>query len=59
MRGVAFQQKVDVGIGHALRAADDAGGKLLTHDLAAVIDLHERGENQAVLVGHERAEVGG
>src|ERR1035437_2081550 len=57
--GVAFQQQVDVGVGHALGATDHARGELLAHHLAMMIDLHQRGEHQATQVGDERAEVGG
>ncbi len=57
--GVAFEQQVDVGIGHPLRAADDAGGELLRDDVALVVDLEQRGEHQAVGLRDERAEVGG
>src|ERR1035437_8957316 len=57
--GVAFEQQVDVGVGHALGATHHAGGELLAHHLAMMIDLHQRGEHQAIHVGDERAQVGG
>ena len=49
-RRVAFQQQVDVGVGHALGAADHAARELLRHHVAVMIDLEQRGEHQAVLV---------
>ncbi len=57
--GVAFEQQVHVGVGHALGAADDAAAELLRDDVALVVDLEQGGEHQAVPCGIERADVGG
>ena len=57
--GVAFEQQVDIGIGHALHAADDAGCDFLGDNFALVIDLQQRRKHQPVFMRHQRAEVGG
>ena len=57
--GVAFEDEVDAGVGHALGAADDAAGELLRDDVAGVVDFEQGGEDEAVGLGLERADVGG
>ncbi len=50
---------MDVGVGHALGAADDAAAELLRHDFAVRIDFEQRRKHQPVLLRAQRADVGG
>ena len=39
--GIAFEQQVHVRVGHALYAADHAGGELLPDDVALAVDFKQ------------------
>ena len=55
---VAFEDVVDLGVGHAARGADDAFGDFVVENVAAGVDVHEAGEDEAVFVGAKAADVG-
>ena len=48
--GVAFEQQVDIGVRHALGAANDAAHEFLRHQIALMIEFQQRREHQAVYV---------
>ncbi len=52
---VAVEDGLDLGVGHAAGAADDAFADLVAEDFAAGVDLHEAGEDEAVFVGAQAA----
>ena len=56
--GVAFEDGIDGGVGHALGGADDAFAQVVADDLAAMVDLHDAGENEAVDLRAQAADVG-
>src|SRR5579863_542854 len=58
-RVVPFEDSVDRGIGHALGGADDTFVQFVSDDFAAVIDLHDAGEHEAIEVRAKAADVGG
>ena len=47
LRGVAFEQQMNVRIGHALGAADHAAAELERHRIALPVDFDERGNAPA------------
>ena len=57
-RGVAFEDEVHVGVGHALGRADDALVQRVAEDLALVVDLHHAGQHQAIDLRAQAAQVG-
>ncbi len=57
--GVAVEDLLDGGVGHAARAADDALAQLVAGDFALGVDFGDAGENEAVFVGPEGAHAGG
>ena len=58
-RRIAFEDEVDVGVGHALGRADDALVQRVADDLALMVDLHHAREHQAVDLRTQAAQVGG
>ena len=58
-RGIAFEDEVDVGIGHALGGADDALAQRVADDLALVVDLHHARQHHAIDLRTQAAHVGG
>lgn len=56
---IGREEFVDAGIGHALDGADDAAAETLGDGLAGVVELDEGRHDEAVLLGHEGADVGG
>ncbi len=58
MRGIAFENRIHVGVGHALGRADDAFAQLVAENLAAVVDLHDAGQHQPVHLRAQAADVG-
>ena len=57
--GIAFENAVHRGIGHALRAADHAARELLRDHVAVRVDFEQRAEHQPILVRAQRALIGG
>src|SRR5579859_3768294 len=55
----AFDDGVHVGIGHALGGADHAFSQLVKKDLAVAVDFHDAGEDEALDLRAERADVSG
>ena len=58
-RGIAFEDEIDVGVGHALGGADDALAERVADDLALMIDLHHAGQHHAIDLRAQAAHVGG
>ena len=56
--GVAFEDRVDLGVGHARGRADDAFDDLEALDAARGVELHDAAEDEAVFVGAQAADVG-
>ena len=56
---VAFEHGVDCGVGHAFSGADHAFAQIVADDFALVIDFHDAGEDEAVEVRAQAANVGG
>ncbi len=56
--GVAFQDCVDVGVGHARGGADDAFDDFEALDAAGGVELHDATQDQAVFVGAQAADIG-
>src|SRR5262249_43826741 len=56
---VAFDDGVDVGVGHALRGANHAFSQFVVHDFALRIDLHHAGEHQPLHLRPQAADVRG
>ena len=49
---------MDLGVGHAAGGADDAFADFVAEDVAVAVDLHEAGEDEAVFVGAQAADIG-
>jgi hypothetical protein len=49
--GVAFEDRVDFGVGHARGGADDAFDDFEALDAAGGVELHDATEDEAVFVG--------
>ncbi len=56
---VTGEDGVDLGVGHAAGGADDAFADFVAEDGAVAVDLHDAGEDEAVFVRAEAADVGG
>ena len=56
---VTCEYGVDGGVGHALGGANHALAQIVVDDLAAVIDLHDAGEHEAIELRAQAADVGG
>ncbi len=56
---VAFEHFVDVGVGHALDRANDAGRKIGADQFGVRVHFHDRAHHQAVNFGIERADAVG
>src|SRR5260370_1235027 len=50
---VGFEDFVDVGVGHALGGANDAGSHARGFHIAGGVEFHERAHDQAIFVGLE------
>ena len=57
--GVAFENRVDFGVGHARGRADYAFDDFEAFNAAGRIKLHDATEDQAVFMGAKAADVGG
>ncbi len=57
--GVALENFVDVGVGHARGGANYAGREIGGKDFTVFVELHEDAHDQAVYVGLERANIVG
>ena len=55
--GVAFENRVDLGVGHARRRADDAFDDLVALDAAFGVELHDAAQHQPVFAGAQAADV--
>ena len=55
---VAFEDGVHIGVGHALGGADHAFAQVVADDLAAVIDLHDAGQDEAIDLRAQAADIG-
>ena len=53
--GVTFENLVHVGVGHALRRADDAGSRARRLLAASGVEVHEHAHDQAIFAGLQRA----
>ena len=49
----------DLGVGHAAGGADHSFAYLVVQDFAVGVDVHEAGENEAIFVGSQAADVAG
>ena len=55
---VALQEQVDVGVRHALHAADHAADEFLIDHVAAMVELEQHREGQAIHMRVKRAQAG-
>ena len=55
---IAFEHRVDVGVGHALGGTDDAFAQLIFQNLSPVVDLHDAGKHEPVHVRAQAADIG-
>ena len=56
--GVALENRVDFGVGHARGGADDAFDDFEAFNAAGRIELHDATEDEAVFVRAKAADVG-
>jgi len=56
---IAFEDLVDVGVGHALGGANDAGSHPGIEHAAGGIELHDGAEDEAIFAGLQRAHAVG
>ncbi len=56
---IPFEDRVHLGVGHAVSASNDATNELLADDVAVMVDFEQRRQHQAIHTRFEGADVGG
>ena len=56
--GIAFEYRVNIGIGHAFGGTNDAFAQLIPKDFATMVDLHDAGKHEPVDMRAQAADVG-